>query len=260
MSVDFQKHWLTLPLERPAVLPQSARRGILSKVATRARMVGAGHALGELFPMLNPAHTPPTSVGKAPVDARLWDDAKLAQRVAAGDASALEMLYDRYAAAVMGLAMKSLNQDRTTAEEVVQEVFWRVWTNAGSFNANSGKFSSWLFGITRNLCIDIWRQSNSRPQPVFNDDQEEQLRQQVNPEANVVETVWTTMKHKQVKTAIDVLPIEQRQVIELAYFWGMTRQEISEALGIPLGTVHTRARLALKKLREALALQGLGDE
>lgn len=260
MAVDFQKHSLPLPLERPVVLPQRAPRGILPKAAPPARAAGTGHALGELSHMLNPANTPQTSVGQASVDGRPGNDAELAQRVAAGDASALEILYDRYAAAVMGLALKSLNQDRATAEEVVQEVFWRVWTNAASFNANSGKFSSWLFGITRNFCIDIWRQSNSRPQPVFNADQDEELRQQVDPEANVVDTVWTALKHNQVKTALEVLPADQRRVIELAYFRGLTRQEISEALDLPLGTVHTRARLALKKLREALALQGLGDE
>ena len=156
--------------------------------------------------------------------------------------------------------MKSLNNDRPTAEEVVQEAFWRVWTNADSFSAKSGKFSSWLFGITRNLCIDTWRRRQSRPQPVFNDDQEEQLHQQVDPNADVADMVWTTMKQGQVKTAVDVLPAEQRRVIEMAYFWGMTRQEISEALEVPLGTVHTRARLALRKLREALADQGLGDK
>lgn len=186
-------------------------------------------------------------------------DEQIMQQVTQGDAEALEMLYDRYAAAVMGMALKMLNGDRTTAEEIVQETFWRVWKRSGSFDAQAGAFSGWLFGITRNLCIDTWRRRKSRPQPVFGEDDVEQVKNQPDPAANVAEAVWTSIKHAHVKGAMNVLPEEQREVIELAYFWGLTRQEISETLGVPLGTVHTRARLALEKLRVALKRQGLTD-
>ena len=179
----------------------------------------------------------------------------LIKRVANGDTAALELLYEQYAPAVMGLAVKMLG-DQATAEEVVQETFWRVWRNADSFSARQGSFSSWLFGITRNLSIDTWRRGKVRPQPVINEQEQQQLENRPDPEANVDESAWTAIKHGQVRQALNALPQAQRQVVELAFFGSMTRQEIAEAIGAPLGTVHTRARLGLQKLRELLQEQG----
>jgi RNA polymerase sigma-70 factor (ECF subfamily) len=186
-------------------------------------------------------------------------DTELLGRIMAGDSAALELLYDRYAAAVMGLAFKMLG-DRTLAEEVTQETFWRVWRSAETFQSRQGKFTSWLFGITRNLCIDSWRRRQVRPQPVADPAAVEPDPGQL-PDAglDVAESAWTAIKHKQVRAALAALPPTQRQVIELAYFWGMTRQEIADQTNVPLGTVHTRARLALQKLREALQEQGFED-
>jgi RNA polymerase sigma-70 factor (ECF subfamily) len=168
------------------------------------------------------------------------------------------MLYDRYAPAVMGLALKMLG-DRALAEEVVQETFWRVWRNADSFRAQRGSFPAWLFGIARNLTIDMCRRRKVRPQPARDDAEEQKIDRAPDPDVDVAESAWTAIKHTQVRTAMDVLPPAQRRVIELAYFGGLTRQEIAEATGEPLGTIHTRARLALQKLRETLQAQGFED-
>ena len=178
--------------------------------------------------------------------------------MSSGNAAALEALYDLYAPAVMGIAVKTLG-DRAAAEEVVQETFWRAWSNAATFSSGQGTVPGWLFGIARNLAIDLWRRQKVRPQPAFDEAEAQRLSGEPDPEADVAEAAWTTIKHTQVKAAMHGLPAEQRQVLELAYFTGMTRQEIAEATGAPLGTVHTRARLGLQKLRDALQEQGLED-
>lgn len=185
------------------------------------------------------------------------DDEHIMARVMANDAAALEMLYDRYASAVMGVALR-ITGERTLSEEVVQEAFWRVWHNARAFRAQRGSFVSWLLSIARNLAIDACRRRQARPQPLLNDDGRA-IEREPDPEADTAEAAWLSMKHAQVHAALFDLPLEQRRVIELAYFGGLTRQEIAATLGEPLGTVHTRARLALKKLRETLTAQGFED-
>lgn len=184
-------------------------------------------------------------------------DEQLMTQVASGDTSALEALYDRYASGVMGLALKIVG-DHALAEEVVQETFWRVWRSADTFRVQRGPFPGWLFGIARNLSIDLCRRRKVRPQPAFNNAEEDQIDRTPDPAADVAESAWTAVKHQQVRAALAALPSAQRQVIELAYFAGLTRQEIANMTGEPLGTIHTRARLALQKLYEAL--RGLGIE
>jgi len=183
------------------------------------------------------------------------NDEQLMSRVTQGDTAALERLYDRYSPAAMGLALK-ITGDRATAEEVVQETFWRVWRKAESFHIQRGAFTSWVFSIVRNLSIDSLRR-RMRAQPIG--EAEQSVEQVPDPEADVAEAAWLGVKHQQVRAAIATLPVEQRHVIEMAYFSGMTRQEIAQATGEPLGTIHTRARLALQKLREALLVQGFDE-
>ena len=180
------------------------------------------------------------------------NDETLAARVAQGDSAALEALYDRYASTVLGVALKVLG-DQGMAEDVLQETFWRVWRSAATFQAERGSFTSWLFRITRNLAIDAYRRRNVRPHAMTDaDDSETVFDQTPDPDANVAEQTQAILKHRQVRNALTSLPQVQRQVIELAYFYGMTRQEIAEATGEALGTIHTRARLGLQKLREEL--------
>lgn len=187
-----------------------------------------------------------------------WSDEQLIAQVARGDTAAYETLYDRYCSAVMGLALK-ITGDRSLAEEVVQETFWRVWRKADLFQTQRGAFTSWFFGITRNLSIDVLRRQRTQIQPVEETDAERIIEQAVDPSMNVPEAAWLREKHQQMQAAIATLPKEQRNVIEMAYFRGLTRQEIAQATGEPLGTIHTRARLALQKLREELQMQGFEE-
>jgi len=178
-------------------------------------------------------------------------DQELIALAAEGDATALEVLYDRYSPAVMGLALK-ITGDPSLAEEAVQETFWRIWRRANTYQPARGALSSWLFGIARNLCLDLLRRRKARPQPVLSEADERRVEQFPDLHVDVAEAAWTTLQHQQMRAALADLPPPQRQVIELAYFRGLTRQEIAQATGEPLGTIHTRARLALQKLRELL--------
>jgi RNA polymerase sigma-70 factor (ECF subfamily) len=176
-------------------------------------------------------------------------DEQLMTRVMRGDTTAFETLYDRYSSAVMGLALR-ITADHAAAEEIVQESFWRVWRKADSFQAQVGPFTNWLFSIARNLSVDLLRRRKMQARP--SEALDEIMEQIPDPAPDVVEVASQGLNHQQMRAAIETLPNEQRDVIEMAYFRGMTRQEIAHTTGEPLGTIHTRARLALQKLREAL--------
>lgn len=181
-------------------------------------------------------------------------------QIMAGDPAALEALYDQYAPAVMGFVLRVV-QDRAMAEDIVQETFWRVWKNRAGFRGERGTVSSWLFAIARNIAIDRWRRMKHHPTTRLNapEDEHPEFENQADPGANVAETVWDTLQHRQVRAAIQALPKEQSLVIRLAFFQGLTRQEIAERIQVPLGTVHTRARLALQKLRGLLMETGFEE-
>jgi RNA polymerase sigma-70 factor, ECF subfamily len=180
-------------------------------------------------------------------------DEILASQVARGSSGALEALYDRYASTVLGISLKIVG-DRALAEDVLQETFWRLWKSAETYQSQRGSFTSWLFRIARNLSIDAYRRRNVRPQ-VFDvkEGGDSVLDDVPDPEMDVAEQTQSILRNRQVRIALASLPVVQRQVIEMAYFYGMTRQEIAEATGEALGTIHTRARLALQKLRDELA-------
>lgn len=189
------------------------------------------------------------------MSAKSYSDAELMARVAQRDKRALEELYKQYAAAALGLALKMLGE-RNAAEEIVQEAFWRVWKRATTFELGRGQFTAWLFGIVHNLAIDEMRRRRVRPNTISTDTEEDALLELPDTEMDVAETAFAHVKGEQVRLALNKLPDAQRSVIELAYFEGLTHQEIAARLNEPIGTIHTRARLALQKLRELLlALQ-----
>jgi len=171
------------------------------------------------------------------------------RRLVKGEESALELLYDRYASAIMGLALRVLGE-REPADEVVQETFWRAWTRSETYRAERGTALSWLFGIAHHMAIDLTRKRASR-QPTL-----ESVTPDPADRKPVEESVWAALRRKQVVAALADLEPEQRRVLELAYFGGLTHREIAEVTRSPLGTVHTRARLALQKLRSALLAKG----
>lgn len=182
----------------------------------------------------------------------LLSDEILIARVASGDQTALEALYDNYAAIVLGISDKIVG-DRACAEEILQETFWRVWDNASTYMPERGSFRSWLFRIARNLAIDAYRRRNARPQAITRDGRADPILDQLpDPHTDIAGQAQSRIEFKQVSEALVALPVEQRQVLEMAYFYGMTRQEIAEATGEALGTIHTRARLGLQKLRKEL--------
>jgi len=185
---------------------------------------------------------------------RLSDEI-LAARVAQGYSDALEALYDRHSSMVLGLIFRIVG-DRAASEDALQETFWRVWKSANTYQSERGSFTGWLFRIARNLAIDTYRRRNARPQLTPEGDEGDSVLDQTpDPGTDVAEQAQSAIESKQVRSAVSSLSGVQRQVIELAYFYGMTRQEIAEATGEALGTIHTRARLALQKLREELERQ-----
>lgn len=179
-------------------------------------------------------------------------DEDLAAQVAQGNSNALETLYDRHASTVLAISLKVIGE-QATAEDILQETFWRVWRSAVTYQPQRGSFTGWLFRIARNLAIDAYRRRNVRPpQMAVTNDADSILDQVADPDMDVAEQAQSLFKNRQVRKALDCLPRVQRQVIEMAYFYGMTRYEIAEATGEALGTIHTRARLGLQKLREEL--------
>ena len=182
-------------------------------------------------------------------------DEQLMGAVAQGDQRAFEAIYQRYAPAVFGLALKTL-RDREAAEEAVQEGFWRVWQRAESFDPGAA-FAPWLFRIARNCCMDELRRRRLRPHLIQDD--EHPVLSMIGNEADVCERVLQAEQHQTVAQALEQLPVEQRQALELAYYAGLTQQEIANHLGTPLGTIKTRTRLGLQKLRTILQASGLSD-
>lgn len=175
-------------------------------------------------------------------------DAELVHRVSLGDTAALEALYNRYARVVYSFAMRIVS-DPMLAEEILQEVFVRTWRQADRFQRSRGNFGSWLLSITHNLAIDEIRKRQRRPQKSDSVDVSDALFGLVDEATNVEEAAQASALRMRIKTALLTLPEAQRDAIELAFFSGMSQREIAAHLDIPLGTIKTRMRLGLKKLR-----------
>jgi len=184
------------------------------------------------------------------VDYASLDDQVLMALIAHAQADALSALYDRYGRLVFSLALRIVG-DHAAAEEITQDVFLRVWEKAGTYRSEQGSVSTWLTSIARHRAIDVLRRQRSRPE------RQEVDWALVSPEAlpsiNGPEVATeATFRRQQVQAALARLPDEQRQVLALAYFRGYTHRQIAEALDQPLGTVKTRIRLAMQKLRRML--------
>lgn len=185
-------------------------------------------------------------------DARVGDEELMAM-IGEGRAEALESLYDRYAGPSYSLALRILG-DRGAAEEVVQDTFVAAWRRSETYNPESGRVYSWLLGITRNRAIDELRRRSGPTrgggvQSLLPGEASGLLR---DPDASVSEAAWVSEVRSFIGGALEKLPKDQREVLEMAYLGGLTQREIAERTGTPLGTVKTRTRLALKKLRKIL--------
>jgi RNA polymerase sigma-70 factor (ECF subfamily) len=170
--------------------------------------------------------------------------------------TALEQLYDRYSALVFSVSLRVL-YDWQLAEDVTQEVFLRLWQRPESYDPSRGRLLSWLMSVTRNRAIDERRKISRR---VRSEDGEEPLLtlRDLDTRDDPVLGVALAETRDVVRAALQALPPAQRQVVELAYFGGLTQTEIADKTGVPLGTVKTRVRLAMRKLREALEADGQG--
>jgi RNA polymerase sigma-70 factor (ECF subfamily) len=142
--------------------------------------------------------------------------------------------------------------DASSAEELTQEVFLRLWRQGGSYQQSRGAFLTWLLSVTHNMAIDEIRRRKRRPVAAETSDDDQTLAMLPDTRTDVEGTAWLTTLQTIVRDALLEIPQLQRQVIELAYFSGLTQREIAERLDQPLGTIKTRMRLGLLKLRERL--------
>ena len=184
-------------------------------------------------------------------DPPVLDDATLAVRIGSGDADALATLYDRYSRVVYSFAMRMLG-DPGLAEELTQEVFLRVWRQCGQYQQSRGALLTWILSITHNMAIDEIRRINRRPKVQDPGDDDFVMVTIADQHADVEQLAWLGALRGLVREALAEIPTAQREVVELAYFSGLTQREIAIRLDEPLGTVKTRMRLALLKLRERL--------
>ena len=175
-------------------------------------------------------------------------DEELIARVCWREEPALGAIYDRYSRLIYTIALRIVG-DREVAEEVVQDVFQAVWQSAGSFQP-SGNFSAWLIGIARHRAIDATRSRRHRARA-----REEQLDDERVAGQGGTGEADMLMLRAVVRAALAELPASQRQAIELGYYGGLTHSEIAAQLGEPVGTVKSRMRLGLIKLRELLKTQ-----
>lgn len=184
----------------------------------------------------------------AAADVQKLRDEELMALIVRREEAALGALYDRYGALVYTIALR-ITGDRQTAEEVMQDVFQGIWQTAGSFQPGLGAAASWLVGIARHRAIDATRSKRERART-----REQTIEGTAlpDPEGNPDAAVVQLDLREAVKAALENLPPSQRQAVELAYYGGLTRVEIAERLGEPIGTVKTRLRLGLLKLRDLL--------
>jgi RNA polymerase sigma-70 factor, ECF subfamily len=169
-------------------------------------------------------------------------DGDLLQRVAGGDAGAFELLYRRYSRPVFGLALRRL-RDRMRAEDAVQETFTAVWRSARTYRPERGPGAPWIYTVARNAIVDRARHRSEPPSEVPD---------MASSEAGPPEQAEIADASFRVHRALEELPQNERDVIELAYWGGLSQSEVAEFLGIPLGTVKTRTRAALGRLADVL--------
>jgi RNA polymerase sigma-70 factor (ECF subfamily) len=173
-------------------------------------------------------------------------------------ADALDELYDRYGRLVYSVALRIVGE-RQTAEEITLDVFVKVWEKADTYQPRLGSVRVWVTGMTRNRAIDILRRQSVRLDAQslrWADLTSQPISEEPNPEA----TVDLNLKKQRIQIAIAKLPEEQRNVLALAYFQGYTQREIAELCNLPLGTVKSRIRASIQKLRQLLQDERLFNE
>lgn len=186
------------------------------------------------------------------VDVTLLADEALAERLVDGDVRALEQLYERHSRAVFSLSLKLLSE-REAAEEIVQETFLKLWQRPDAYSPERGRLIAWLLGVAHHRAVDRLRRRKLEQRYGAS----QQALEPIVSDRDPVDDVLRSLSGEAVGRALRALPTAQRVAVELAYLRGMTQVEIAAALGEPLGTIKTRLRLAMQKLRGSLELADL---
>jgi len=168
----------------------------------------------------------------------------LVVKIQQGDSKAFEKIYDAYSSALFGICKKIL-VDTEIAEDVLQDAFIKIWQKASSYDASKGTFFTWMLNVARNTAIDKYRKSSKNTTFSIQNNEDYVSVNKENSTGNTIRT-----NHIGIKDLLASLPEEQQLMVEYLYYKGYTQQEVSEELNIPLGTVKTRSRKALKALGE----------
>ncbi|MBV8258823.1 MAG: sigma-70 family RNA polymerase sigma factor [Actinobacteria bacterium] len=182
----------------------------------------------------------PADASSPPPDA---SDGELLALVAERDRAAFELLYHRYVRSIFGLALRRL-RDRSRAEEATQEAFAAIWRSASSYKPDRGAPGAWMYAVARNAVVDRFRAGGIEAV--------EEVPDFASSEPGPPERAETSFVSWRVHRALEELPKREREVIELAYWSGLSQTEVADYLGIPLGTVKTRTRSALARLSDLL--------
>jgi RNA polymerase sigma-70 factor (ECF subfamily) len=174
-------------------------------------------------------------------------ESELIERMHARDAQALAEIFDRYGRLVFTVVLRVVH-DASTAEDLVQETFLRVWNRVRGFDARRGSIGPWLLAIAHNCAIDYLRSACGRPRNVVNVDDTDHPALHTDMEREIL----GSDRARLIRAALNRLPPNQRRAIELSYFGDLSQLEVAARMGHPLGTVKTWVRLALKKLRDDL--------
>ncbi len=169
--------------------------------------------------------------------------------MAAGDDGALAELYDRHARLLYSLALRIV-REATDAEDVLQEAFSQVWRQASRFDTSRGTVVGWLVTVTRSRALDRLRRRRARPEAP---DGDQAATEMADPSEGIDLQLVTTEQAERVRVALAALSDDQRVPLELAYYEGLSQSEIAATLSVPLGTIKTRMRQALRRLRDSLA-------
>jgi RNA polymerase sigma-70 factor (ECF subfamily) len=184
------------------------------------------------------------------MDYNRLNDETLLRLISRSQEAALSELYDRYSRLVFSVALNALG-DHERAEEVTQDVFERVWEKARTYSAEQGRVVNWLTSIARHRSIDFFRQTRSHHEDLQLTWQEAEAIDLPDGQ-NVEREVDLVQRQQRIQWAVAQLPAEQKQALGMAFFQGLSHPEIAAALGEPLGTIKTRIRLGMQKLRTLL--------
>ncbi len=191
-------------------------------------------------------------------------DDQLMAAVVEGESEALEQLYDRHVQHCFGLAIRIV-EETSVAEDVVQEVFIKLWSRPGTFSPERGSFKTWLLMVVRNQALDVLRRAKARAEiyiaPLYAESTASATSEtilELLPDGGRTphEQAWANETATVVRRALGQLPAAEYQAIALAYFGGLSQQEVANELHLPLGTVKTRTRSALRRMHTLLVAQG----